>query len=103
ANINAKPIAENKQEYYERYYTGRSGNEGLVAHSYKKITYQNIYPNIDWVLYIRENQLKYDFVIRPGGNPKHIQLKYEGATALNLQNDALTAVTPYGSITEAAP
>ncbi|HEY9178060.1 MAG TPA: SBBP repeat-containing protein, partial [Flavipsychrobacter sp.] len=47
--------------------------------------------------------IKYDFIVRPGGNPADIQLRYEGATDLKLLNGALVATTPYGSITEEAP
>src|SRR5690606_15256752 len=103
ANKNAKLIVEDRQDYYERYYLAHTPEEGVQAFSYRKIIYQDIYPHIDWVLYVQDDQLKYDFVVRPGGNVKDIRLQYQGATGLNLQHGALTAITPYGSITEAAP
>ncbi len=49
-------------------------------------------------------QLKYDFVVRPGGNVKDIKLKYGGASSLSINADgSLTASTLYGKITEQAP
>lgn len=103
ANKKAKVVAEEQQAFYERYYTMETGEEGLVTHSFRRITYRNIYPNIDWVLYLKDNQLKYDFVVRAGGNVADIKLKYKGATSLNLKNGALTATSPFGSVTEAPP
>ena len=111
ANKNAQVIAEDKQAYYENYYLPATPN-GATAYSYKKITYKNVYPNIDWVLYVSANSkseisnskgVKYDFVIHPGGNPADIRIEYKGATKLEIKDGALTATTPYGSITEDAP
>jgi hypothetical protein len=102
ANTNATMMVEEQQEYYENYYLPQCP-DGATAHSYKKITYKNIYPNIDWVIYINHQSLKYDFVVRPGGNVKDIKLRYDGATSLTLNKGKLTAITPFGSITENAP
>lgn len=102
ADMRAPVITEQQQPGYERYYLTQCP-DGVVAHSFKKLTYKNVYPNIDWVLYTNNNQLKYDFVVHPGGNPSDIQLKYSGATSLNINNGALIANTPFGSITEHAP
>lgn len=103
ANKNAEVIAEEKADYHERYYLGHTRTDGNIAYSYRKITYKEIYPNIDWVLYVNNNELKYDFVVRPGGKVSDIQLKYEGATSLHIKEGALTASTPFGSITEQTP
>jgi hypothetical protein len=120
ANKNAEVITEDQQEYYENYYLPQYP-DGLTAHSYKKIIYKNIYPNIDWVLYIANSKikiqnskeieaLKYDFIVHEGGNPKDIQIKYEGATSVSLSNNTsplgvggIVTSTPFGSITEQAP
>ena len=112
ANKNAPIVTEQKQNfivnYYQASFTGRNSkakvdNEVHVA-SYDKITYKNIYPNIDWVLVIKNNQLEYEFVVRPGGNPNDIKLKYNGATSIRVNDGGqLVATTPLGTITEAAP
>ncbi len=115
ANKHAQVIKEEQQQYVEYHYTveakrSRSVERGgkplksFEAHSYNKITYKDVYPNIDWVLYVKEGQVEYDFVVRPGGNPADIKLKYGGATSLGLSaNGGLTATTPMGTVSEAAP
>ncbi len=111
ANKNAVAVAEDMQRYYENYYLPTTP-DGATAHSYKKITYKNVYPHIDWVLYtpvpteggsMNLSGIKYDFIVHPGGNVADIQLQYDGATDLKLQGDALVATTPMGSVTEDAP
>ncbi len=79
------------------------GLEGKRAKSYGRITYRNIYPNIDWVLYTKEGILKYDFVVRPGGKTSDIKMRYGGATSLLLKEAQLIACTPMGTLTEAKP
>jgi hypothetical protein len=104
ANKRAKIITEDKQDYYENYYTTGTGENGATVFAYSKITYQDIYPNIDWVLYTKNNELKHEFVVKKGGNPADIKLKYGGATNLARNKDgSLTATTPQGTITEQAP
>ncbi len=104
ANPNAQVIKEQKQNFYERYYTSQFGEQGATAYSYEKVTYKEIYPNIDWVLYVKDNAIEYDFVLRPGGKVSDIKLQYSGATNLQINKDgSLSAVTPFGTLTEAAP
>ncbi|MBL7683807.1 MAG: SBBP repeat-containing protein [Flavipsychrobacter sp.] len=112
ADKNTVVVAEDMQPYYENYYLP-TVPDGATAHSYRKITYKNVYPHIDWVLYVKSKDevgssgvsggIKYDFVVHPGGNVAAIQLQYNGATGLELKDGALVATTPYGSITEDAP
>jgi hypothetical protein len=106
ANKHAKIITEQKQDYYEhcRFTTGNGSVRDAAAHTYSKITYKDVYPHIDWVLYVSNGQLKHEFVIRPGGQVANIQLKYAGATDLKINTGGdLMANTPQGAITEHAP
>lgn len=101
SNTKAIPVTQDAASYYERYYTNNL--EGATAQSYRKITYPNIYPHIDWVLYMTGESLKYDFIVHPGGNIADIRIKYTGAEKLVHQNGNITATTPMGSVTEKAP
>jgi len=104
ADKHAQVITEEQQGYYENYYTPGTGENGATAHAYNRITYKNVYPHIDWVLYTSTGQLKHEFLVHKGGRPGDIQLKYGGATKLKTDNaGTLIATTPQGSITEQAP
>ncbi len=105
ANIHAPAVTEGRSADFVNYYTGYSNLDGFTkVHSYQKIIYQNIYPDIDWVLYIKDNKLEHDFVVHPGADRKKIQLVYNGATSLSIQKDgSLIAQTPFGSISEQKP
>lgn len=103
ANQQAQMVAEQPRQVSYRYYTPPTA-QGAVAAAYGKVTYKNVYPNIDWVVYSKNGKLEYDFVVHPGGRVSDIQIAYEGATALDITAAGqLKAVTPFGSVTEAAP
>lgn len=92
-----------RQEYYERYYSDWSGLEGTVVHAYRRWVYREVYPGIDWVLYLDDQGLKYDFLVHPGADPAQIRLQYRGADSLYLDKGELVAVTPMGVIREGVP
>ena len=76
----------------------------LKVHGYKQVTYHNVYPKIDWVLYTLNGSLKYDFVVRPGGNPENIKLKVKWAEKVSLGEDgSYNATCSLGTISESAP
>jgi hypothetical protein len=102
ANPNAPLQKEEVDKYYENYYTPQL-KDGVTAKSYRRMVYKNIYPQIDWVIYTKGQELKYDFVVHKGGNPADIRLQYNGATGTELKGGVFTASTPMGSITEEAP
>jgi len=97
------------------YYLSQCPNGIRDVHSYGKITIQNIYPGIDWVLYSlkvgklgsqkrNEEGLKYDFVVHPGADPSLIKLRYKWTDKPELQNDGSVKISsPVGEITEGIP
>ena len=106
--LNSRPNAEiifsDKQEYYENYYTANCPLDGIHANTYKRITYKNVYPDIDWVFYVKGNKLEYEFVIGPNGDKSQIKLQYSGAESTYInENRDLKIRTPLGDITEHAP
>jgi hypothetical protein len=109
ANKQAEVIKESMLPTYQRYYLAHKGLNGAVAQAYNKITYKDIYPNIDWIIYTEEQasgvqNMKYDFVVHPGGNPNLIKLQYAGHNRLSHSSDgSLIAETPLGTVIEKAP
>jgi len=103
ANTHAQVASADEQAYFETYYTGISG-DGITAHSYNKVIYKDVYPNIDWVVYVKNGKVEYDFIVHEGGNINDIKLKYNGATALSQSaNGGVIAETPMGNVVAAAP
>jgi antitoxin component YwqK of YwqJK toxin-antitoxin module len=49
---------------------------------FQAVTYKNMYPNIDVRYYTDAGKLKYDIIVRPGGNVNDIALKYDGVDKL---------------------
>ncbi|MCC6186955.1 MAG: T9SS type A sorting domain-containing protein [Chitinophagaceae bacterium] len=92
----AKLIAESKTSYHENYYL--DDNAVITANAAERICYQNIYPNIDWVLYLHEGKLEHEFVCHKGANYAAIQWTYDRAKQEKL--DAEGNLIVYGSFGE---
>jgi hypothetical protein len=104
ANPAPKLIPGKQTEYYNNYYLGGRVPNQTHVHAYRMLTYENVYPNIDLVFYGNGDYLKYDFVIKPGGNPADIRIRYNGATSVTTDAEGnLKVVTPFGDLTEKAP
>jgi hypothetical protein len=106
ANPNPKISTEGKSNDYIQYYN----HNALDVRSYQKVTYYEVYPHIDWVVYINKNsginepKVKYDFVVHPGGDPSQIKLKTEWVEELTSNEDgSLTMKNRMGSVTEQRP
>jgi hypothetical protein len=101
ADTHAVAMEEDRIGYHEQYVTTCTT---LQAHACKKITFKNVYPYIDWVLYIKDKKVEYDFVVKPGGRIQDIQIAYAGATNISLTTaGSLLATTPMGSVSEQKP
>jgi len=63
----------------------------LNVSTYKKITITDVYRNIDLVLYGNDtNGIKYEFIVKPGGNPSEIKFKIQGAKNVQLTGNNQT-------------
>ena len=104
ANKHALLELAEQQQYYERYFTTATGSKGVVAHTYNRAVYKNIYPGIDWVFYIKDGIVKHEFIVEEGVDASLIRIKYAGSTGLRINTDgSMTAETPLGAVTEARP
>ncbi len=68
--------------------------------TYGKVRYENVYPDMDLVFYGNQRALEYDLVVRPGGDPRVIQLAFDGANHLELDanGDLLVRAAGTGDI-----
>jgi gliding motility-associated-like protein len=109
ANKNPAILKENRTQDYENYYLAQCPEVATHVYGYTKITYKNLYPNIDWVIYTVDNDsnstaFKYDFIVHPGGNPKDIQLQYTDIDSIQkLENGDLRIMNPLGVFEDQKP
>ncbi len=104
ANARPKVRGHHPFEHYYNYFLGNDQSQWVgKAKAYPEIHYQALYPNIDLNLYTQHQQLKYDFVVAPGGDVSQIQLRYRGAERLKIKNGALVIRTSLNELIEAAP
>ncbi|MEZ4978640.1 MAG: gliding motility-associated C-terminal domain-containing protein [Chitinophagales bacterium] len=106
ANTNLEIVAELPNNYYHSY--SFYENNGKIKDvnqipSYQKLTYKNIYPNIDIEYIFHESiGLKYNIILHPGADPKDIQLSYSRTSKL-LDDGSLRTPSLFGEIIDHAP
>lgn len=104
ANTQPDIIAENPSETYYNYYTTGTSEQGVInVRSYKKITYKNIYPNIDLEFIAKEGKMKYNFILHYGADMNVIKWKYHGANTSEIKNSNISIAVKQGEFDEAIP
>lgn len=105
ANPSMTILANQQADHYCNYYLPRKRGGAIErVPVFRKLVYQNVYKNIDLVFYSAEQGIKYDLVVRPGGQVEDIRLKYHGATKLEIsQKGALRITTSLGALEEHKP
>lgn len=90
-------------EYYN-YFIGNDRSKWVSgAKPFSKISYSNLYKNIDLNLYTDKGLLKYDFVISLSGNPSEIKLDYRGTEKVFIRKGELIIKTSLNEIIEQKP
>lgn len=96
---------KNPSQTNYNFYIGK--NEKLWAsdvHAYTEAQLYDLYNGIDLHLIQEDEQLKYEFLVYPSGNPKDIQLEIAGSTKLHIDlQGKLHISTPLGEIIEDKP
>jgi gliding motility-associated-like protein len=103
---NPNPILKTGEKHPTayHYFLGNDPTKwGTEAAAYDQIGYQALYPYIDLTLYLKNWQLKYDFVVKPKGDPAQIQMQYEYADKVALEEGNLVITTSIGKVTELKP
>ncbi|MBK9283843.1 MAG: gliding motility-associated C-terminal domain-containing protein [Sphingobacteriaceae bacterium] len=98
-NANIQIIPDEKQSYYFSY-----GSEGDKATVYKKLTYKNVYDNIDIEYFLpdeRTGGIKYNVILHPGADITALKIIYSGdVNDIELLDDEVKIKMPLGPITE---
>lgn len=83
------------------FYMPHCSNGITGVHGFNTIICKDVYPSIDWKIYLHDGGVKYDFIVHPGGNPKDIRIKYIGESNISLLKDNLIKITtPVGELVE---
>jgi hypothetical protein len=87
------------------YFVGSNPSQWLRnVPKYGRVLYHNAYPGIDVAYYGNQQQLEYDFIVAPGGDPSAIRLGYDGADSMALDAAGnLVLHTAGGDVTDQAP
>jgi len=107
SNPNAKIVAEEKTADYFSY-TFKKGKEMVNVNNinaFKKITYKNLYPNIDVEYTFHPTDgIKYTVILHPGADASQLKMKYTDANKLSVKPDNdLHIRTDFGDIIDHAP
>lgn len=97
-------IAEQPQAGLQNYFT--YGHEATGIRSFGKVTYRNVYPNIDIEFVVGENKtspLKYNIVLHAGATLAQVRFLIHGASELGLSKNSLELATTQGTIREHIP
>lgn len=104
ANSSATIEEQKPQAHYYNYFLGNDPAKWATElHPYLAIDYKDIYSNIDLHVSSENAHLKYDFIVRAGGDAENIKLKYTGAENIKLKNNNLQIVTSVGTVEELKP
>ncbi|HVF97694.1 MAG TPA: hypothetical protein VM871_10245, partial [Flavisolibacter sp.] len=102
----AKPqvIADKPSPTYNNYFIGNDPSKWAKdCKTFGGVTLKDVYPNIDVRYYSGEGSVKYDLIVRPGGDPSRIALKYDGTDALSIKDKELRIKTSVGELKELNP
>ncbi|MGA1873158.1 MAG: SBBP repeat-containing protein [Thermoplasmatota archaeon] len=84
-SFNVDPVAERELSFKSNYFLRDHEQDQLIGVSnYKRIIYENLYPDIDLVYVATEENVKYKFIVHPGGDPSSIHILYEGIESLEI-------------------
>ena len=105
ANPNAKVTGQEELQGKTNYLIGKDQSKWRTGVSnYKKVHYEEVYPGIDLVYYGNQRKLEYDFVVKPGADPKAIALEFEGMEGMSLDDEGnLVLQTLDGKVVQQKP
>ncbi len=103
-NENCKIIAESPLGYSSNYYYPHCPDGITGVRTYQRVTYSNVYDNIDMVCYGSDDNLKYEFIVKPGGKVEDIKIRFDGTKEIEILTDgSLSISNPLGIINESKP
>ena len=109
ANPNPEIVPEDMASAYQTYSMLSKDRKSYYdirnIRGYKKITYKNLYPNIDVeYTFHPESGIKYSLILHPGADISKVKMKYTTDSTINIDNEGnVRLATIYGDIIDHAP
>lgn len=104
ANTEAMMSPNIKYPEYHNYYIGDDPSKwASEVPLYGQVTYESVWPGVDYRVYGFGDALKYDFILSPGVDPSTVSLQYDGLSSITLSNDTLYLETTVRQMTEFPP
>lgn len=77
------------------------GNTQTNCATTNQLIFKNIYPGIDWKIYLTKDQnLKQDYLVHPGADINSIKISYSGLNPVELNSSSLKFKTRFGKFQE---
>jgi hypothetical protein len=95
-----RPVGRERCSWNSNFFYGNDSSKWCTdVPNYGEVFYENIYDGIDLRYYTNKKGLKYDIIVRPGGNPDNIKIRFNGGEKLFIDSMGdLRIKTPFGSL-----
>lgn len=104
ASPNMQVMPDKVSSSYTNYFIGNDPSKwASECKIYQGVTLKEVYPNIDARYYTYNGTLKYDLIVKPGGDVKKIRLRYEGLDKIEVKDKQLVLRTSLGDMKESDP
>ena len=105
AKLNPKVSPVEASTCRVNYFRGQDQSEWITdIPTSQAVVYKELYDNVDLKIYGRGKQIKYDWLVRPGGKVSAIGFRYENAKKSRVdENGNLEVETDFGKLTHTKP
>ena len=95
---------ESVSDYYINYFLNDDADAWASnVRDFGYVRYTDLYDNIDLIVHGKGAGLKYDFLVKPGGDLNDIQLRYNHVDEVSVFADSIVVKTSVGVLTETIP
>ena len=104
SNTSPAILSNDVTKDYANFYIGKDpASWSTNVHHYKTITVAGLYNHIDAVYAGGSQSIKYNFIVKPTGNPADIKIHYTGIKSIKLKNGELHVSTSVSESVEQKP
>ena len=104
SNANPTISSADAAEDYANFFLGKTSTKwSSNVHHYKTISVAGLYNNIDAIYSGGSQSIKYNFIVKPNGNPSDIKIHYSGISDIKLVKNELHISTSVSESIEQKP